>query len=164
MITQAILAEYLHYDPETGVFTRLKYSPKTPKRNRTGVAGGFRPDGYMTIAVQGQRHLAHRLAWLYVHGEWPAKGIDHINGNTSDNRVGNLRLADQSENNQNRRAASSRSKTGLLGASFDKARGKYIAFIRSAGKGYNLGRFDTAEQAHAAYVTAKRKLHSHSTL
>jgi hypothetical protein len=57
--------------------------------------------GYITIRVIYKSYLAHRLAWLYVHGEWPENLIDHINNNRSDNRICNLRKATKTENNRN---------------------------------------------------------------
>jgi len=57
----------------------------------------------VTIGANGSRHLAHRLAWLYMAGAWPSGVIDHMNGDPSDNRWSNLRDVTQAENNANRR-------------------------------------------------------------
>jgi hypothetical protein len=105
--------------------------------------------------------LAHRLAWFYVHGVWPPVLIDHINGKRSDNRIVNLRLADWRLNMENKRRESYNS-TGLLGV---KPNGKgFAARIGSRGVEHHLGTFRTPEEAHAAYVEAKRRLHKGGTL
>ena len=82
-LTAERLREVLHYNPETGVFTRLK----TEKNWRSGdIAGGFRA-GYIQIRVDGAKYSAHRLAWLYAYGVNPIDEIDHIDGNKSNNSI-----------------------------------------------------------------------------
>lgn len=102
----------------------------------------------------------HRLAWLYVHGEWPTEQIDHINQNPVDNRIANLRPADKSQNVQNIDAAYGSS--GYRGVSFDSRCGdgnSWRARIMVDGKSHSLGYYATAEEAHDAYLAAKRELH-----
>jgi hypothetical protein len=101
----------------------------------------------------------HRLAWLYVTGAWPKKHLDHINGDRADNRFCNLREADDAANNQNRKRANKCSLTGVLGVTYCKQTKRYRAVIMHNRKSIHLGRFDTPEEAHAAYVGAKRVLH-----
>ncbi len=151
------LRSLLSYDPETGAFTRLKSS----RVDRIGQSAGARDTkGHVQIRVLGRLHLAHRLAWMWVHGQWPELQIDHINGNRSDNRVANLRLATSRQNAQNRRRAQADNKTsGLLGVSFDKRVGKYFGQIADGGKKKFLGYHETAAQAHEAYLRAKAVLH-----
>lgn len=153
------LRELLDYDPLTGVFTwRVRRGKAVPG----GVAGTPQNRGYLTIWVCGRRHLSHRLAWCYVYGDWPTDELDHINGVRDDNRIANLRAATHAQNHQNKRAAMGR--VGLLGASFDRARGKWESQIKLNGVRYFLGRYPTETEAHEAYVTAKRKLHKFGTL
>lgn len=149
--------ELLEYSPETGEFRH--------KASRGGVlsgsvAGCLYANGYRKITIDGRGYLAHRVAWLYVHGEWPATGIDHANGDKDDNRLCNLRMASQSQNMQNILEAPHLSRSGLFGAAWDKARNKWQASIRVDGKRRYLGRFETAEDASAAYLSAKEKLHT----
>lgn len=102
-LTQAELSRLLDYDPSTGVFT----SRGSRRGVRAGtVAGCQRPDGYICIRVCGPLYLAHRLAWLYMTGEWPSTNLDHVNGEKCDNRWSNLREAPQADNvcNAKRRA------------------------------------------------------------
>lgn len=158
---QAELLRVLHYDPMTGLFTWLV---RLSQRAKVGdVAGRFRRDtGYRSIRLDGREYYAHRLAWLYMTGEWPADEIDHINGSRSDNRWANLRAADRSLNQQNERIARSTSVTGLLGA--HRRHGTFRASIVVDGRKKELGAFGTAEEAHAAYVKAKRALHPGCTI
>lgn len=158
-LTAARLRELLHYDPETGVFTRLKNLSNSKAFKVGDVAGGLdKSTGYIKISVENRRYWAHRLAWLYVHGVWPSSGIDHRDENGLNNAISNLRPASKSENGQNVSAARSSSKSGLLGAS-PTADGRWTAAITVSGKMKNLGRFDSPEEAHAAYIDAKTKLH-----
>ena len=90
-LTAQRLREALHYDPETGVFTwATAVSSKTVPGAR---AGNQHIAGYFRIRLDGYSYKAHRLAWLYMTGAWPAECIDHINRNNSDNRFSILREA-----------------------------------------------------------------------
>lgn len=156
-LTAARLRELLHYDPETGVFTW--------RANRGGAAlagskAGHpsKKDGYIRINVDCRLCLSHRLAWMYVHGVFPTKHLDHINGIRDDNRIENLREATSAQNNQNPSLRSD-NKSGLIGVSWHKPRGKWKAQIQFENANRHLGLFCTKEEAHAAYLEAKRKLH-----
>lgn len=148
----------LNYDPSSGDFTRrVSLSPKTPAGS---LAGSIDDMGYVRIGVNGKRYRAHQLAWLYMTGEWPDEDVDHINGFRSDNRWENLRSVSRKVNLQNRRANNPANKTsGLLGASWSRQANRWTSCIRINGKTRYLGLYDTAEEAHAAYVDAKRKFH-----
>jgi len=88
---------------------------------------------------------------------FPEKGIDHINGNTLDNRKKNLRLCNQSENLRNRSKPINNS-SGYKGVSFDKKRGMFRADIRHMYKRHFLGHFHTAQEASNAYVSFAKKV------
>lgn len=120
-----------------------------------GRAGAF-TDRYVKIRIDHVLYSAHRLAWLYVYGEWPLDQIDHINNDKTDNRICNLRLATQSENIVNRRAQSNNS-SGRKGVT--RSGKRWSASIRSNGHRYHLGTFDTVDDAHAAYSEAACRLH-----
>jgi hypothetical protein len=152
-LTQERLKELLHYDPETGVFTRLKNRRKISSSNKAG---------YVTIRVLDARYPAHRLAWLYITGSWPLHMIDHINHNGLDNRWNNLRSATPSENQQNQIAP--RQQNRLIGAHWNPQKRKFTSAVRVGGVLKHLGHFNTAEAAHEAYVQAKRKHHPFNTL
>lgn len=152
-LTAEQLREVLNYDPETGVFTR-----KVPARGvKAGeIAGCDNGRGYIRIRVCGSYVLAHRLAWLYVHGEWPAGEIDHVNRNSMDNRVSNLRVVDRTANLINRRD-DRRNKSGIRNVLWDAKRQKWVAQLRRRGSQLNLGRFDSITDAAAAVEAARCK-------
>lgn len=151
------------YDPETG---RLSWRiRRSPCMQIGATAGSPKPDGYLVVKIAGKYWSAHRLVWVHVHGEWPERHLDHINGDRADNRMANLREVTPAENAQNRHGASTRSKTGLLGVGqATRTPGKWTAKIKAGDTIKHLGSFDSPELAHAAYVEAKRALHPFGTL
>jgi hypothetical protein len=156
VLTFERLRELLNYDPETGVFTRRV------SRRGGGPAGsvaGLLSDRwrYNTVVIDNKRYAAHRLAWLYMTGEWPEHQIDHINGDALDNRFSNLRDVTGSLNQQNKRRPPRHNKTGLLGVCY--AANGYQASIWVGGRSVYIGRYKTADEAHDAYVKAKREMH-----
>lgn len=157
-LTPDRLREVLDYEPETGVFVWSQVAPNN-RMPRGSTAGTIRKDGYRQIRVDGVAYPAIRLVWLYVHGVWPTVMIDHINGRHDDNRLVNLREATNSENQQNRREPQSNNASGFLGVHRHKEGGRWCAEIIIKGRHHHLGAFDTAEDASAAYVAAKRELH-----
>lgn len=157
-LTRDRLSELFHYDPDTGLFTRLR---RTAQRVRAGeVAGSPDSRGCLRMAIDGKLYLLHRLAWLYVTGVWPTNEIDHMDGNPSNNAFANLRDVPHLLNAQNTRRP--RNAANLLGVS--RSGSKYRADIRAEGKRLYLGTFATAEEAHVAFLNAKRTLHQGCTL
>jgi hypothetical protein len=153
-LTAERLREVLHYNPETGVFTRLK----TEKNWRSGdIAGGFRA-GYIQIRVDGAKYSAHRLAWLYAYGVNPIDEIDHIDGNKSNNALSNLRQATHAENQQNKPIQKNNS-SGFVGICWHKGSGKWHAKIQHMGRSMFLGQFDKKEDAYRRYLGAKAEIH-----
>lgn len=163
-LTVARLRELLHYDPETGLFTKRVPSGKWKAGQQIGHVA---PDGYVHIFLESKRRKAHRLAWAYVHGEWPRGPIDHINGLKADNRLSNLRDATVFINAQNLRAPYSGNRTGLLGVSRQRS-GRFSSTIVATLAGHKLqlylGTYDDESTAHAVYLEAKRLLHPGCTI
>ena len=126
------------------------------------LAGHKKKCGRVNIKINGIPHLAHRLAWLYVHKEWPQKFLDHINGDPSDNRIENLRDVSNSINMQNQKRAHSGSRSGILGV--QKRGEKYAARITVNNTPVFLGLFESKEAASQAYINAKRQMHEGNTL
>lgn len=161
-LTSSQLRAAVEYDPATGLFRRTK---KTRRGSLDWIAGTPNNWGHFRVSINGSLYLAHRLAWLYMTGEWPAKEIDHINCEKSDNRFVNLREADDAITTQNRRSVTRTKKScGLLGAYKSKSRKPWMAIIGVKGRSIYLGLFDTAAEAHAAYIGAKRLHHKGCTL
>lgn len=147
------LKRCLHYEPATGVFTRLATANFNPRAKAGEVAGGRDTRGYVVIRIGRQKYMAHRLAWFYMHGEWPRGDVDHINRVIDDNRIANLREATRSQNNANTGVPKHNS-SGIKGVCFDKATGSWMAYMQVKGKFKNLGRHATKELAAAARAAA----------
>lgn len=143
------LKELLSYDPETGLF---EWRVTKIGKARAGARAGVVTDhGYVSIGVDGRRYYAHRLAWYYMKGEWPARLVDHKDLDGLNNTWDNLRLASKSQNGANSRL-SKRNRSGLKGAYWDKSRRTWFSTIRVNGKTIGLGYFSSAEEAAAAFA------------
>jgi hypothetical protein len=95
-------------------------------------------------------------------GAWPGVFVDHVNGDRTANQWQNLRDVPRRVNQENRRTATDGSASGVLGA--HKKRKRWSSQIQTKGKLVKLGVYDTPQQAHAAYILAKRQLHEGCTL
>ena len=158
MIEHAELNRLLDDDKETGIFTwKVKTCRKVVPGNK---AGGFNRNGYLQIKINNIFFYGHRLAWFYVYGQWPEKEIDHINGNPSDNRICNLRQANRTQNNQNKRPRID-SKSGVRGVMQRKDNNKWNAEIRVNKKLISLGCFNTLNEAATARKIAEATYFTH---
>jgi hypothetical protein len=153
MITQPELRALLLYRPYSGIFV-WRVSPAKGVPAGT-VAGSLHPSGHVYISIKRRLYAAHRLAWLYQYGHWPASFVDHINGDGSDNRLSNLRLLDRTKNLQAARKARADSRSGLLGACYRKDVNKWQARIQRDHVSVSLGLYDSAEEAHLVYLLYK---------
>lgn len=156
-ITQERLKELFDYDKELGhLIRRVRTSPNT----RPGeVAGRVNNKGYRQTMIDKQRHMEHRLVWLYVHGEWPSMEVDHINGVRDDNRIENLRLATRAQNQQNV-GIRSHNTSGYIGVTWYPKLSRWRAQIKANGKKMHIGLFDCPVEAHNAYLAKKAELHT----
>ncbi len=143
-LTQDRLKELAEYSAETGELIRYD-----------GVPGSFNSKGYPQITIDGMTYPVHRLAWLYMTGEWPKHQIDHKNRVKTDNAFLNLREATQSQNMING-GKSKRNKSGYRGVSWHSKYQKWRACISINGKLIHLGYTETAEDAHSLYINAGR--------
>jgi hypothetical protein len=147
----------LSYDPDTGEFRWLNVR----RGVRHGeIAGWVDERGYVRIQLNKKSYRAHRLAWLLMKGELPSPPndqIDHINGNTADNRFCNLRKASNQQNTMNCRAKKTTAH-GIKGVWLDARRNRWIARIMLQGRSKYLGSFQSAEDAHRAYCVAANQL------
>lgn len=117
------------------------------------IVGSVTSDGYRQVTINWRVYSEHRLAWFYVYGVWPEE-LDHINGDRLDSRISNLRECTRSQNQFNRRKGRT---TPLKGA--HKYRGVWKSVLYVNKKAIYLGKFNTAEEAHDAYVAASKKYH-----
>jgi len=157
LISHAELLERVSYDPETGIFRWAN-----PLRCKSWVGkevGSWDLYGYKTLRIYKRSYKLHRLAWLYMTGEWPAGDIDHINGVRHDNRWANLRDVSRKSNLENSNRAGSHKVSDLPRGVAQAREGRYSAHISHFNKTIYLGVFYTPEEAGAAYKTAKKLLH-----
>jgi hypothetical protein len=155
-ISLEFVKEYLRYCPEEGQFFWIKSLGKKVKPGK--VAGSKAKNGYTYIYIKKTVCLAHRLVWFYTYGVWPDTQIDNINGDRSDNRLSNLRLATQSQNACNSRLLPS-NKSGYRGVSWNKEKQRWQARIQKDKKIHCLGYFLEISDARAAYLKAAAGLH-----
>lgn len=144
MTDQERLRQKYLYDPETGVFTR---NTSWGRRKAGDVAGCISPQGYRYLVFNGRATPAHRLAWLWVHNEWPSGDIDHINRDRLDNRIENLRCVSRSVNCHNIPARGHSGEKGVTASSKGK---RWDARIMINRKPIYLGQYATKEEAAAA--------------
>jgi len=155
ILTQAILKDLLHYDSETGIFTWTDNAAPKVKNTR---AGRKHNDGYELIAIDYVSYLSHRLAWMYVYGEFPKNMIDHINGVRTDNRIANLRESTLQQNNHNRKL-NSNNKSGVKGVYWNKQNKSWHARIKVNGVNKHIGSFKNIDDAEKAIRNEREKLH-----
>lgn len=184
-ITQNLLKELLTYDPLTGSFIWNKRdeslfknssSAKSWNTKYAGKSAGFiNKAGYLEISIFRKKdgtanrkrkitQQGHIIAWLYYYGHFPKNTIDHINGNTSDNRIINLRDIEHEINIENVTKARKHNSTGVLGVTKCSCSQNYRARISVNKKQILIGVFKTIESASNAYLNAKRKLHKGCTI
>lgn len=158
IINQALLKTLFEYNDKTGLFIRrVSYGPA-----KAGTSpGAMNSGGYIQISIGRRLYLAHRLAWMYVYGEWPTGTVDHINRNPLDNRLENLRIVTHSENCQNASMYQNNT-SGRRGVSWRKDCCKWAAYIRHENKQYHLGYFDDVDEAGRAHVEAAKRLHRYN--
>lgn len=149
------LRRLVAYDPESGVMRGM-----APGRVETPYVVG----GYLRIRIDKASYRVHRLAWLYVYGDWPKQQIDHINGSRTDNRIANLRDVSSKENTHNQRSPHRGNASGYLGVRKQRRCSTFLAVIKVDGRQVYLGSFRDPKDAHAAYVAAKRQVHLSATL
>ena len=149
------IEDHVGYDPEAGSFF---WKIRKSGRRLNGRAGYVGAQGYYHVEVNGQDFFGQKLAWYLHHGEWPPHEVDHIDGNPSNNRLVNLRLATHQQNCSNRRIPITNT-SGIKGVHWHKAAGKWAAVIKVNQRGIHLGTFENKEDAAKAYWEAAQKYH-----
>ena len=157
MLTQKRLKEVLRYCPKSGGFLWLVTTKRLKKGDVAGFIGNL---GYRKIKIDTKAYLAHRLAWLYIYGDFPENQIDHVNGVRHDNRISNLRDVTAADNMKNRRRAKN-NKSGLYGVYLDPRTKRWVARIGVDKSVISLGGFEKKEEAFAARAEAEKKYGFH---
>lgn len=134
------------YDPETGLLTR--YSGKL-----VGCVGAY---GYRVTSIRKQNMRVHRICWYMYYKQWPVDQLDHINGKRDDNRIINLREVTCRINGMNR----IENRNGHLLGAYRRENGRYRSVIQIDGRSVNLGTFNTAQEAHKAYLDAASRVYA----
>lgn len=142
------------YCATTGVFKRLKPRGNTKAGSILGVLD---KKGYLKALVLGQYVKLHRLAWFYVHGQWPTAQLDHINQSKTDNRIANLRECCASTNCTNQSGPRKNNQLGLQGVHRIEKTGRFRACYSIQGVKHHLGVFATAEEAAITYSNFKNQ-------
>lgn len=144
----------LSFDPDTGILTWK--NPVSTRVKRGSPAGRAGDQGYVTVGIDKKFYRGHRVGFAIHFGRWPSGLLDHINGVRNDNRICNLRECTNTQNMRNAKLSAA-NRSGVKGAYFDRASGRWRALIRVDGKKIYLGYFETKEEAGAAYREASKK-------
>lgn len=151
-VTAEYVRQHLDYDQDAGVF---RWKSVRPGRKAGAVAGCVQAGGYVGIKLDGRLYKAHRLAWLYVNGQWPSDHVDHVDCNRSNNAISNLRIATPAQN-----AARRPTKRAIAPSRgvFPHGPG-FVARIHHAGKRHYLGYFRSESEARSAYEAKAKEIH-----
>jgi hypothetical protein len=159
MITQEQLKALLSYDKDSGdFFWRVNMKGRGGAVKIGKMAGSKDSKGKLQIKIFGRIYFAHRLAFLYMEGKFPENHVDHINRNHTDNRWCNLRHATIEQNMMNRKSKGRELPRGV----YRSGSGRLYSAIYINGSLKHLGMFNTAEDAHAAYISELMKKPSFS--
>ena len=157
-LTQEYLKEILDYNHFNGEFHWIK---RRKKVQIYSVAGCVNKKGYRCIRIDGKLYFSHRLAFLYMTGNFPSEHCDHLNHNRLDNRWVNLRPVSRQDNNKNR-SINANNKSGFTGVHWDKHANKWLAKININCKSKYLGLFTELDDAINARKNANSKYEYHT--
>lgn len=153
VLTQKLVQHLFKYIPETGEIIWKK--PKNYAWKGKNACSLNKK--YYTVSIDRKNYMAHRIIWLYVHGYLPENDIDHIDRNSLNNRISNLREVSRSCNMRNVDLRSN-SKSGVTGVSFIKKSFKWFANITVNGKTHSLGSYNDFYDAVCARLAAEQCL------
>jgi|WetSurSiteA1Bulk_404760.scaffolds.fasta_scaffold70483_2 hypothetical protein len=158
MISQEMLKARLHYNPDTGDWTWVEH-PWFKSYAGRPVAGNRDKDGYARVSINDKNVKLHRLAFLFMLGEMPPAEVDHINGDKTDNRWCNLRLAERAQNGQNIRD-SGRNTSGIIGVNWNNHEQKWQVRVMAFGTRHSGGYFSDINAAIAKRDQMVKELHA----
>ena len=159
MITQKELKEILYYNQDTGEFF-WKISPRYDVN--VGDKAGYNHNGYTRLTIKCKKYLTHRLAWLYVYGEFPTGDIDHIDNNRNNCKINNLRIANKSNNVHNRKIQANNT-SGVKGVLWSKAAKKWMVRVGINNDRMYFGVWEDLEFAELVAQEARAKYHGEFT-
>lgn len=164
------LNECLVYEASSGLlFWKKRPLEHFANRNACGVwnskhagtiAGSPNVNRRWSTKINAKLYQNHRLAWALYYGCWPDDQIDHINGNPEDNRISNLRVVSNAENQRNTKRKKNNT-SGVTGVSWHKRGRVWCATIRINQKQRHLGQFSNFDQAVAARKAAETEFGYH---
>ena len=153
VLTPEQIREWFHYEPDTGSLYRIVAGKRL-------LCTKMDTKGYVAVYIGNRRFTAHRVAWAFMTGKWPRKGLDHIDGNRANNCWSNLREATPSQNMCN--SATKRKvhnlPRGVMLVTNQKTP-SFLARIQSNRRNINLGVYPTPEEASEVYQLASEMLH-----
>lgn len=170
------LRRAVEYDPGTGTFKYQSLSADdfeplviTPEqqaqawnRRFAGKPAVFAKQGdYISGTVRGFRETAHRMAFAVYYGRWPTGEIDHINGDTRDNRIANLRDVEPIINKRNRKLPCTNS-SGVPGVRWEAKNRSWVVTIGGRETRQYIGTFKVFDEAVSARKQAERRLDYHA--
>lgn len=160
------LHQMLRYDPDTGclfwlarpshLFVVPELADAWNRRFAGTRAGSVKGNGYIQVCLSGTIVLAHRVAWALYYGDWPTGKLDHLNGDRTDNRIENLRIATDLENQRNLKRRSDNT-SGHCGVFWNKNTLKWTAAVSVKGRQVYLGSFQELDDAVSARLRASRE-------
>ena len=157
MIDQETVKKLFHYDAESGILIwRFGNGRNVKPWQEVKAKNG---NGYYTAKIHGKSYLAHRLAWLYVHGSFPNKYIDHKNRIRNDNRLCNLRDVNTTDNAQNI-SLPSHNKSGYIGVSWIKSHNCWTVYVKVNKKNKWLGYYKNLDDAVAARKAGEKQYYN----
>lgn len=154
-LTQAELKELLEYNPDTGLW---KWHTPKGSCKKGWFCGSRSIGGYLDIKIRGKSYRTHRLAFLFMEGAFPPDLVDHIDGDTANNKWHNLRHCSYSGNNRNTRLPNTNT-SGYKGVSRREGRSTWTVRLSVAGKTRNFGCYKDLELAALVAEEAREKYH-----
>lgn len=161
-VTQELLKEIYEYSEATGLFIFKKTRGGVKRGSIAGSAIKSGESFYLRVNIGGVQLMAHRLAWLYVYGVFPVNEIDHIDGDSMNNRICNLREATRKQNNENVKLRTNNT-SGYRGVAWSASAKKWRAMLQHNKKPIHVGYFSDANEASLAVTEMRSKLFSHYT-
>lgn len=159
IITQKYLQEIFDYKDGNLLWKNKTVDSIGRSKNHLNgqIAGTLEKHGYLRVRVNNKNYLIHRLIFMYHYGYFPIQ-VDHIDGNTLNNHIENLRQATNAQNCKNSKL-SINNKSGVKGVSWHKASRKWMAHLQTVEKRHFIGYFNELDKAKIAIIEARNKLH-----